>query len=280
MRSYWLGADKKKRKFFRDYASCYNTELPDDSDIILITEEDGSFSGFSAIVSNKHSSDIIFFLVPEEKRRKGCGWFMLREIEQAVRNTDISLIRCIMPSVEGLPGFFQREGFDLFPGESEYAVSFGSLNYSSNYRSLIAGKEPLNTKALADLDPQETALFKSFLIQEGLTGVSSYNNRLSSVTIIDGKILAVLLCYGLSSGLVIGYMYAAPDHPEFLLNGFRKLDKALSVYGEKADKLKISFSTGNPQDYDLIKKITDDVVSIEVITREVIAVKQCLPENH
>ena len=97
---------------------------------------------------------------------------------------------------------------------------------------------------------------------------------------IDGKILAVLLCYGLPSGLVIGYMYAAPDHPEFLLNGFRKLDKALSVYGEKADKLKISFSTGNPQDYDLIKKITDDVVSIEVITREVIAVKQCLPENH
>ena len=280
MKSYWLGSDKKKRKFFKDYASCYNMELPDNSDILLIAEEDGSFSGFSAVVSNKYSSDIVFFLIPEEKRRKGCGWFMLREIEQAVINTNISLLRCIMPSVEGLPAFFQREGFDLFSGESEYAVSFGSLKYSSNYRSLIAGKEPLDTKALAELDPPETTLLKSFLLQEGLTGIGYYNNKLSSVTMVDGKILALLLCDGLPSGVVINYMFAAADHPEYLLNGFKKLDQALSVYGEKADKLKISFSTGNPQDYDLIKKITDDVVSIDVITREVIAVKQCLPENH
>ncbi len=281
MKSYWLGSDKKNRKFFKDYSKSFNMPIPDNADIIVVAEDDGDFCGFSAIVATPGYADIVFFLVIREKRRNGCGSFMLQEIEKAVRESKIGHLRCMMPSGgERLLGLFTKEGFDLFPGETEYAINFGALYYSEKYLSLIAGKEPKNTKTLSELNTSENGMLKAFFNKQGITAGKHYNKKLSSVTIENGEIVALLLCDGVPTGVIIVFMYVDKDHPDFLLNGFRLIDKSLSGFGEKAKKLKISFSTGNDSDLGLVKKIAEDMVQINEITREVIAIKQCLPESH
>ncbi len=277
MKSYWTGTNKQKRKFFKDYASCYNIDIPDNADLLIATDDDGSFCGFSALVSNERFTDIIFFLVPEKNRRNGYGSFMLEEIENTVKASDIRIIRCVMPPTEDLSGIFSKESYNVFPGEREYAVSFGALHYSEKYMDLIAGKDPKQTKSLDECSASEKGILKDFFAREGIIDGMSYDRKLSSVTFDNDKVGGLFLCDRLNSGIVIGYMYASEEHPEYLLNGFRKMDSILSGFGEDAKKLKISFATGNDNELDLIKMLSGDVSQIEEIIREVIAVKSCLP---
>jgi hypothetical protein len=68
-------------------------------------------------------------------------------------------------------------------------------------------------------------------------------------------------------------MYAKEDHPEYLIDCLRVLDRILSEYKEQDPELMLSFATGNDTEVSLLHHLTGNIVPVEEFVRESIAIK-------
>ncbi|MCR4654786.1 MAG: GNAT family N-acetyltransferase [Lachnospiraceae bacterium] len=274
MKTFWAGTDRNKLLFFKKYAACYGTVLPEHAEICIVTDDGGDYGGFAAIVSGRNVTDIVFIEVPEKKRRQGFGSRLLEEIEVCAGNSGIGMVRCIIPLREDLRLFFIKAGYDLFETGAEYAVSFGALDYSPVYRKNIAGKEPVRARALDQFSPEEREILKEYFNEKGITYWESYDRKLSAALLDKDSIEAVMLCEEKPGGVIVGYLHTDKEHPEHIFDCFRVLDRALSSKKKNmAADYRLSFGTGHELEKELLTHIAGGMLDVEKITREAAAVR-------
>ena len=139
-------------------------------------------------------AEIFFLIIDQNQRGQGIGSFLLKEIEDALRRSDITLVRSVLPLRDDLERLYSKAGYELFDGESEYAIPFNSLHYSANYRKQIEGKNPLKAAAYNRLSPGEKRLVNAFLRNMSITETAVFENDVSSAVVADGRVSALLLC--------------------------------------------------------------------------------------
>ncbi|MBQ7614752.1 MAG: GNAT family N-acetyltransferase [Butyrivibrio sp.] len=274
MKTFWIGFDNKEIEYFIDYAAKLKAKIPEEAEILAATDDDGIVKGFAAVVATKDVSDIVFFFVAEEARGKNIGRTMLKEIEKTVRESGVSIIRCVVPNEDGIVNLFFNEGYDFFDTGTEYAVSVGALYYSGTYRKSIYGKEPVKAKSLDQFTPEEKKIFKSLCHENIIEELDFFNPKLSAAVFDGDTVKAFLLCESNMKGIIVDYMHSEAEHPENLIDCFRVLDKALSTHKEETSKLMISFATGNDTEERFLKRLAGDVVLVEEFVREDFAIKR------
>ncbi len=274
MRSIWVGNDRGKRKYFRDYAARFKVMLSDKADILVATDDDGALCGFTAVMSRSEVIDIVFMYVEEKKRNTGVGAYMLKAVEKAAVNSRIGTLRCVMPRTETAENLFAGEGYRVFQGNTEYTVSLGSLYYSPVFRRQVEGRKPARAKNIAELSQEEKGMLNALYQEQAVSATESYNKRLSCAVFGKEKIGALVLVEALSKGIIIGYMYTEKGHPEYLLDCLRLLNKTLSENGEEKKDLQISIDTDNEKDLELLRYLAGNTIPIGEIVREAVAVKR------
>ena len=275
MRVFWVDEKDKRRAELRDYAAEMTFHLPENCDYLAAVDEEDVLSGFSAVTADANVIDIRFLYVMKRKRRQQAAHLMLAEIERAVRESGGRTIRCVTPSDEELLSLFTKEGYELFSGETEYAVSFGALYYSDLYRKRIYSRMPEKAKTLSSCTTMEKKALLSFFQKEDIPLTpEDYDTSLSSVIFAGNSIVALLLCEILHKGVIVDYMYVVKGQSNLLLDCFRLLNSTLfATYGANMSNLMLSFSTGNDMEELLMRRFSGDIVPVEKFTREIIAVK-------
>lgn len=272
MRSYWISKKNKNRAFFKRYAAVYKTLLPENADIITVTDDDEKVCAFSALSVTPGFAEIEFFYVFEEVRGEGYGRFMLGEILKALKDNGIKMLRVVLPNYEGYGELFLDAGFDLFPGEREYVVNFGSLRYSPLYAKTISGKNPENAKSVSECSDKEKRVL-SVYFKENDIPEAGLDRDLSTAAFTEGELDAVILCEKKKEGIMIDYLHNNRSKLKFIRNCFRKLDSIVRSYGDEASGTKIYFATDNEKNKNLTKTLVGDDVQIEGIIRETVAIK-------
>lgn len=272
MKAVLISGDKDQREIFEKYASGYGMGISNNHDIIAVMDDEGELSGFSVLKAFGDYNEILFFLIFEEMRRKGCGSFLLREIVRSSEKNG-AVIRCSMPDSTELKRLFEKEGFEFYPGRLEHTVSFGALHYSKLYMEKVAGKEPVNTKAFDECSDVEWKKIMDFFASQNIIYRGRGNKKLSSVTFVKGKVGALYLCERLPGGIVVYYVYSDKDHPEYLLNGLRVIHRIIEPLGEKGRELNLSFATRRPGGRELLIKLTGDPVIVKELVRGTTAVR-------
>ena len=275
MRVFRVDPGDKERARLGAFAADMRYCLPEGCEYFAAVDDREALSGFAAVLPGEDVSDILFIYVMESKRRMRAGSLLLRGLEGAVREAGGEAVRCVMPARDDLMGLFAGEGYEFFPGEREYAVSFGTLYYSSLYRKHVFGKPPKRAKSPDEFTPAEKKALAALLTTEGVTlGSEKLNTHLSSAVLDGSGIYAALLCEVLEKGILVDYIYVHPDHMELFTDCLRLLDSRLpSVYGERVPEMKLSFSTGNDKEEALLKYISGNIAPLELFTREYAAVK-------
>ncbi len=270
---FWITDESEWRAKILNYAMQFGETFPDPAAILAVIDDEGRLLGFSAVLSTEVISDILYFHVVPEEREKDTGHLMLREIEKVIGDTGIGIIRYIMPRDEEMMIFFADEGYDIIEGSREYAVKYASLSYSEVYRKNIEEEEAKNAVSISELNPKEQKILKDFIIGNSVGTMDFFNPLLSSAVIEDSEVKGLLLCESKPKGIIIYYMYAAPEHPEYLIDCLRVPDKILSEYKSEDPELMLSFATGNDTEVSLVHHLTGNTVPIEEFVRESIAVK-------
>ncbi len=114
---------------------------------------------------------------------------------------------------------------------------------------------------------------KEFFIDNSIATMDYFNPVLSSVVFDGSDVMGMLLCETKPKGIIIYYMYAKEDHPEYLIDCLRVLDRILSEYKEQDPELMLSFATGNDMEVSLLQHLTGNIIPIEEFVREGIAIK-------
>lgn len=275
MRVFWVDEKDKRRTELRDYAAEMMFYLPENSDYLVAVDEEDVLSGFSAVTSDANVVELRFLYVMKRKRRQQVAHMMLAEIDRAVRDSGGRSIRCITPFDEELLSLFTKEGYELFPGETEYAVSFGALYYSDLYRKRVYERMSEKAKALSACTTMEKKALLSFFQKEDIPLTpEDYDTSLSSVVFAGNSIVALLLCEILHKGVIVDYMYVVKGQSNLLLDCFRLLNSTLfATYGANMLNMMLSFSTGNDMEELLMRRFSGDIVPVEKFAREVVAVK-------
>ena len=269
----WITDENDWRAKFLDYAMQFGETFPDQAAILAALDGEGRLLGFSAVLSSEVISDILIFHVVPEEKEKGIENLMLREIEKVVGDTGIGIIRYIMPRDEEMMIFFADEGYDIIEGSREYAVNYASLSYSEVYRKNIEEEEAKNAGSISKCNVKEQKILKDFILGNAVGTMDFFNPLLSSVVIEDSEVKGLLLCETKPEGIIIYHMYAAADHPEYLIDCLRVLDKKLSEYKDEDPGLMLSFATGNDNEVSLLRYLSGNVVPIEESVRDCTAVK-------
>ena len=269
----WIGDDRDTREMILQYAAQFGKTFPDAADILEAVDEGGRLLGFTAVLSTEVISDILVFHVVPEEGGDDTGHLMLRELEKVIGDTGIAILRYIMPRDEELMIFFYDEGYDIFDGGREYAVRYASLSYSPVYRKNIEAAEVQKAVSIGDCTPKEQKILKEFFIDNSIATMDYFNPVLSSVVFDGSDVMGMLLCETKPKGIIIYYMYAKEDHPEYLIDCLRVLDRILSEYKEQDPELMLSFATGNDMEVSLLQHLTGNIIPIEEFVREGIAIK-------
>ncbi len=276
MKVLWSDSDAKRRDFFRRYAVYYKAMLPENADYVLITDDKGNFCGFAALVCRAASAEIIFLVVEESRRHKGYGSFMLKEIEKALRDSRIPVVRAVLPPRHEMTGLFSKARYQLFDGEPEYAVPFAALHYCANFRKQIENADPVKARTLDEFTPEERKLITRYFEEERITDYKLLDKNRSSAVLEGGEVRALFLCEKVSGGVIIEYMYTVKEHPEYLIDCFRATSRYISLSSANAPKKKdmmLSVSMHNEKGVKLLKYFTEGLIQPEIITREIFAVK-------
>ncbi|MBQ6966321.1 MAG: GNAT family N-acetyltransferase [Lachnospiraceae bacterium] len=273
MKALWSDSDTKRRDFFRRYAIYYKVILPDNADYVLVTDDEGNFCGFAALVCRANSAEIVFLIIEESRRKQGYGSFLLSEIEEALKNSRIPVVRVVLPPRDEMTGLFTKAGYQLFDGEAEYAVPIASLHYCASFRKQIEEVKPDKAKTLSEITPDERKLLLKYFDEEKITDHKLLDNRRSSVVLKGGEVRAVFLCERVAGGVIIEYMYTEKDHPEYLMDCLRATTHYIAEHPGKERDLMISVSLENEKGVRLLKYFTDGMIEPEIITREIYAVK-------
>ena len=266
---FWIRDDRDKRNMFLEYTSRFGETFPEVADILAAVDNKGNLMGFSAVLSTEVISDILIFRIEPGESVKDIGHLMLREIENVIEGTGIGMIRFVMPRV----CFFADEGYDIVENGTEYAVLFSSLTYSDVYRKIIEEEEVQKARSISECTRKEQKFLKDFFIKNEVATMDFFNPVLSSVVIEGSEVMGLFLCETKPEGIIIYHMYAAADHPEYLIDCLRVLDKKLSEYKDEDPGLMLSFATGNDNEVSLLRYLSGNVVPIEEFVRDCTAVK-------
>ncbi len=269
----WIGDDEDTREMILQYAAQFGKTFPDAADVLEAVDDGGRLLGFTAVLSTEVISDILVFHVVPEEGGDDTGHLMLRELEKVIGDTGIAILRYIMPRDEKMMIFFYDEGYDIFDGGREYAVRYASLSYSPVYRKNIEEEEAHNAKSIGECTRKEQMALKEFFIDNSIATMDYFNPVLSSVVFDGSDVMGMLLCETKPKGIIIYYMYAKEDHPEYLIDCLRVLDRILSEYKEQDPELMLSFATGNDMEVSLLQHLTGNIIPIEEFVREGIAIK-------
>ena len=275
MKFTWITTGDKESHFFKDMAARYNVVLTGDEEILIASDEEDRAAGFSAFTISEGFLDIAFFFVGEAFRDGDCADYMLGDLEATAKKGGAAYIRYMMPTSDALVSYFEKRGFDIFPGKRFYEISIGALYYSKNFRERIYRKDPKGVKSIEDCTPDEHRLLNRFFEQNGIDQEVPFNQKLSNVKIKDGVIRSLILNDTLPSGqITISYVYVEEGHIAYLLDNFRRCSQVLDAYGRRARKLKLLFSTETGSELDLIKYFIEDVGQINEVYLVMTAVKK------
>ncbi len=270
---FWIRDDKDKRNLFLEYAKQFGETFPDVANILAAVDNKGNLKGFSTILSTEVISDILTFRVEPGESVKEIGHLMLREIENVIEETGIGLIRFIMPCDEEMMCFFADEGYDIVENGSEHAVLYASLFYSDVYRKTITEGKVQKARSISECSPKDQKILKDFFMKNDVGTMDFFNPVLSSAVIEGSEVKGLLLCETKPRGIIIYYMHAAADNPEYLLDCIRVLDKILSGYKAEDPGLMLSFATGNDSELSLLRHLTANIVPVEEFVRDCTATK-------
>ncbi|MCR5748378.1 MAG: GNAT family N-acetyltransferase [Lachnospiraceae bacterium] len=268
MKAYWLGPENEYRKNIKRYAAVYKTLVNKDNDVVVVTDDEKHLAGFSVLSSLGQMTDITFFYVIEEYRRKGYGRFMLSEIEDALRETDVEMLRAMLNEGYGYKELFLKEGYDFFPGAMEYVIRYGALRYSAMYRRHIAGKEAGKAKSIKDLNQSEKKLMSVFLQAMNIPVETGLDREYSIVSINNGKIEAMLLCEKAVNGIIIDVVYSARNDIKDVMSCFRLIDKILDSYGARKNDILLSFAVDGDKNREISRILVGDNAQIGEVRRE------------
>ena len=272
MKSYWLSQESKYRVQFKRYAAIYGTQFPDDAQILVVTDDDEKVWAFSVLDVLHDSAEILFFYIFNDGWEMGCGSYMLDEIENALKDSDTSLIRCLIPDYAGYPNLFAESGFDIFPAGKEYAVTYGALRYSETYAKRISGKKSEGVKSVSECSSDELQTLVAYLKQKGLPDEGIDKDH-SVASFTKGNLNALILCEKKAEGIIIDFIQNNTGDAKHILNCFRKLDHVLSECSDVTDDTKIYIATDNGSNRKLAETLIGDNVNMEEIVRRLIAVK-------
>ena len=269
----WIGDDEGTREMLLQYAARFGQTFPDAADVLEAVDDGGRLLGFAAVLSTEVISDILVFHVVPEEGGNDTGHLMLRELEKVIGDTGIAILRYIMPRDEELMIFFYDEGYEILEGGREYAVRFASLSYSPVYRKNIEEEKVHKAISISECSREQQKALKDFFIDNSIGTMDFFNPVLSSVVFDGPKVLGMLLCESKPKGIIICYMHAEEDHPGYLIDCLRVLDKILSEYKAEDPELMLSFATGNDMEDSLLHHLTANIIPTEEFVREYFAVK-------
>ena len=272
MKSYWIGKRNNYRLTIKRYLLAYRMSLPDDADVIMVTDDNGQLCAFSILSTNRVFSDVLFFLVFEDFRRKGFGSFMLSEIIDSLKESGVSLLRCLLPFGEGFHELFTSQGFDIFPGRKEYGVPFGAFHYSETYVKAIEGKDPAHAVSVKDCTEAEKLAVRNYFRKNDISDKMGYDRELSVVSFDRGKVAAVMLCERKPGTVMIEILRLSAESPKFVYRCFRVLDSILTSMGEETYSWTVVFATGDGKDLELARFFSRDPSIVKEIVWEETAV--------
>ena len=272
MKSYWIGKRNNYRLTIKRYLLAYRMTLPDDADVITVTDDNGQLCAFSILSTNRVFSDVLFFLVFEDFRRKGFGSFMLSEIIDSLKESGVSLLRSLIPFGEGFHELFTSRGFDIFPGRKEYGVPFGAFHYSETYVKAIEGKDPAHAISIQDCSEAEKLAVWNYFKKNDISDKMGYDRELSVVSFDKGKVAAIMLCEKKPGTVMIEILRLSADSPKYVYRCFRVLDSILTSNGEETYSWTVVFATGNGNDLELARFFSRDPAIVKEIVREETAV--------
>ncbi len=273
MKTYWLNHDKEREDYFKTYAAAFDrTLLSADAMITLVCEND-EVCGFSALTVDDDIAYILFFLVFEEYRRRGYGSFLLGELSEKLSEAGILTIHAIVPSDEGICAFFEKEGFEFFPGEGEYEISFGEVCSCEKYRKDIMGQPVRDVVAFKDCTPKQKDVIREILKEHGITEPRGYDLELSMAGHDNGRVDSILLCERINGGIIIRMMIISETgKPKDLLYCLRALNDKLCAE-EGSASMMLSFPTDVSANLSLIEYLTGLELNIEEYNRGYIAIR-------
>ena len=183
-------------------------------------------------------------------------------------------MRAVIPGRDEMTGLFRKAGYELYEAGKEYALPFRSLHYSPIYRMKVEGKNPVKAKALIDANVEERNVLKAYFNDNGISDGLSFDKDLSSVIFDNGRVSALMLCERIPGGLIVEYILTSRDHPEYLIDCLRVMDRYISKKAEAKEGLMLSFATGHEKERNLVKRLSGGLMDPEEIIREYIAVKK------
>ncbi len=275
MRAYWIGRENRYRVTFRRYAAVYKQVIPDNADIIAVSEDNGKLCAFAVLEINRSFADIVLLLVFEGERRKGIGSFLLDEVTKFMNDAKVGILRCFIPFYEGYHELFTSKGFEVLPGKKEYAVPFGAFRYSEMYVKQIEGKDPGSARSIGRCSLSDKNTVKKYLDENGISGTAGYDKEVSIVSISEGgisRVEAALLCEKKTEGVMIHVLYSRENDMKHLFYCFRRLDSIISGKGDEAYTLKFFFATEDSDNLKLARYFSGDPALVEEIVREETAI--------
>jgi ribosomal protein S18 acetylase RimI-like enzyme len=276
MKTYWLNHDKKREDYFKTYAAAYDRMLIPEEAMITLVCEGKEVCGFSAVIGDGDTAYILFFLVFEEYRRKGYGSFLLKEQTEKLSEAGISVLHVVVPSDEAVCAFLEAEGFDFFPGEKEYAVSFGELLYCDKYRRGIMRQPARDVIAFKECTLRQKDEIRKILAEQGINEPRGYDMELSMADFRNGKLTSVLLCERIGGGIIVRSMLISESgQPRDLLNCIRAFNERLMAQ-ENSASMKISFPADVNGNRSLIEFLTGFNIQIGEFNRGYVALKRII----
>ncbi len=271
MKLLWIGPDREEFSFFQNYARGYGMEITPDTELLAATDEDDAVLGFLSATTVETMQMILFFFIFAPSRGRGVGNFLLKEYLRIAALSGIKMVRCSLPNDLSLHRMFQRMGFDLFPGEKEYAISFKALDYSEKFRNFFSQYKPGRVKYLNTLSDDEKRKIDAYIKEHEVIG--GYDQEFSTVHFVWGRVSSLMLCEKIRKGLALTFMEADKNNLEYLVEHFRALYRIVKLSKMDPQELVLLFDVDEERNIKLAKVLGGDSVPIQVRDTEVIAVK-------
>ena len=277
MKLIWIGPERKEYSFFRQYAEGFGIVLTSQAELLAATDDAGTVMGYLATMGLNTTQELLFFTVFEAYRGKGVSHFLLEQYLRLASHAKMKLCRSVLPKHEPMHRLFVSEGFDLFPGETEFAISFKNLTTSSKYKDFFLGNAPMNVKMFSRLSSREHEDLMDFMTETGATRAPAFDPTLSSVRFMGGRVFSLMLCDKIQRGIALTYLFTRQGQPMLLLEHFRALFKIIQSFGESAGEPLLLFDINEEKNRKLASTLAGDMVPVEEKNAEVIAVKNLIP---
>ena len=220
MKLIWIGPERKEYSFFRQYAEGFGISLASQAELLAATDDAGTVLGYLATMGLNTTQELLFFTVFEAYRNRGISHFLLQQYLRLAAHAKMKLCRSVLPKQDAMQKLFVSEGFELFPGETEFAISFKDLTTSSKYKDFFVGSGPVNVKVFSRLSTREHEDLMDFMTETGASRAPAFDPTLSSVRFMGGRVFSLMLCDRIQRGIALTYLFTRQGQAMLLLEHF------------------------------------------------------------